>query len=87
MKHAFQGKTDCVIEINLNATHQEDFITLIYKDNGTWKEKTSDYKSFGLMLVETLVEQLDGKMEIVKDDFGTTFEMQLHNIVEENNLV
>jgi two-component sensor histidine kinase len=87
MKHAFKGKTDCVIEVNLYTSHQEDFISLIYKDNGVWQEKTPDYKSFGLMLVETLVEQLDGEMKIIKDDYGTTFEMQLHNIVEASHLV
>ncbi len=40
-------------------TPKLDKITFDYSDNGKWKEPSSE-SSFGLELIETLADQLDG---------------------------
>jgi two-component system, sensor histidine kinase PdtaS len=59
IKHAFIKMKDGLIYINILPGVDDDF-TLIYSDNGTWVEPPKDYTGFGLGLIQTLVEQLDG---------------------------
>lgn len=82
LKHAFHDTTDCVIQLDVFKGESEKWIQLIYKDNGNWEESKKEHQSFGLMLVDTLVEQLDGTKEIIKDKSGTTFKFKLFNIIE-----
>lgn len=82
LKHAFHEKIDCVIQLEVYKGESDKWIKLIYKDNGNWDESKNEHQSFGLMLVDTLVEQLDGTKEIIKEKSGTTFKFHLSNVVE-----
>lgn len=61
LKHAFiKNKTG---EISINIIKNKKEITLIYKDNGNWKEP-QDPNSFGLELIDTFSDQLGGSFTI-----------------------
>jgi two-component sensor histidine kinase len=76
LKHAFTEKG--TINLILRNEDQNRF-SLIYEDNGTWKEPVST-ESFGLQLVQTLTDQLEGKLERTLSDNGTHFEFDLLNL-------
>lgn len=65
-KHAFQeNHPNPRISINL---HKEDeLFVLNYKDNGIGYDATLRKDSFGVELIETVVEQISGIVEIVQD--------------------
>ena len=79
IKYAFEGKTEGHIDIALSFS--EDETVFILKDNGmgadlTWEELKED--SLGLELVESLTEQLDGKMDLeTSTGFHYTFTFPL----------
>lgn len=57
MKHGFQGaKTG---HISLKISLNKDIVECLYKDNGSWKEPKRE-NTFGLDLLDTLTQQLDG---------------------------
>ena len=58
-KHAFSEKLSGIINIEIHATKTNEFI-LKYSDNGIWKTPIKDRVQFGLELIETLTEQLEG---------------------------
>lgn len=58
-KHAFSNKKDGKITINIENTDDNNF-NLKYADNGKWKEN-NESSGFGIGLIETLTEQLEGK--------------------------
>lgn len=63
LKYAFNEYDDCFISISLFKS--ESTYTLVIKDNGQGYDKTKTSKSFGLILVETLVSsKLQGEMII-----------------------
>ena len=66
IKHAFEHLEKGKIEVLVSAHKDKGKITLIYKDNGKWKESESN--SFGMELIETMTEQLDGTISIIKKD-------------------
>lgn len=75
LKHAFKTIKNGHIEIKIISDNQTVVIT--YKDNGVWLEKQKAY-SFGVELIETLTEQLDG--ELSRDiSNGTTYTFKLPN--------
>ena len=76
-KHGFKDKVDGLITVEVKLV--EDGFTLSYTDNGTWVS-TSKASSFGLELIETFTEQLDGKMTRVSNEQGTRFDFVLKNI-------
>jgi len=78
LKHAFIGidEGNISIEIKLDTA---DCFTLDYFDSGKWKAKVKP-TSFGLELVETFTEQLDGTLKRISDDKGTLFQFKLKNI-------
>ncbi|MCO5261008.1 MAG: hypothetical protein M9916_12785 [Crocinitomicaceae bacterium] len=82
LKHAFNGKSFCYIDLKLTRGESDQWINLEYKDNGQWKEREGEQQGFGLMLVDTLVEQLDGTIEILKSEDNTTFKLHIQNIIE-----
>ena len=51
---------------------------MVYSDNGIWKEKLNN-NSFGIELIETLCEQLDGTFNRVSGLNGTQWEFKLNN--------
>ncbi|MCK9423706.1 MAG: ATP-binding protein [Bacteroidales bacterium] len=81
-KYAFPNHELGVIEVSLKKKNEEDYILTI-KDNGVGMP--SDFtldneKSLGMFIVKLLVEQLDGKIEIVNGQ-GTAFIIQFRNLM------
>jgi two-component sensor histidine kinase len=75
LKHAFKTTEKGTINIQVMNSKENTIIT--YTDNGIWLEKQKDY-SFGVELIETLTEQLDG--ELTRDiSNGTTYTFKLPN--------
>ncbi len=62
LKYAFDEYENCLISISF-MHHQGKKCKLIYKDSGTWKAP-SRQGSFGLDLIESLTDQLEGTMEL-----------------------
>ncbi|MCK9205193.1 MAG: ATP-binding protein [Bacteroidales bacterium] len=73
-KYAFPGNTPGTIELKLKKKPNDNYL-LVIKDDGTGLPAgftmESD-KSMGMFIVKLLVDQLDGKIEII-DGKGTTF--------------
>jgi len=78
LKHAFVEEEEGKIDINISELSKEGYFNFIYVDSGKWKasEKTN---SFGLELIATLTEQLDGKVERSYSD-GTRYEFTLKDL-------
>ncbi len=80
LKYAFSGNDEAEIRISLKQEGEQVFISV--KDNGVGLPKNFDYEqtdSLGLQLVVTLIEQLDGKLEMISDggtEFRIVFEKQ-----------
>ncbi len=74
-KHAFPGNTDGRITIVLRRLG-ENQCELVFGDNGVGlrQEQFFQQESFGLELVRTLAQQLDGRIHLLKGE-GTTFQM------------
>jgi two-component sensor histidine kinase/ABC-type amino acid transport substrate-binding protein len=75
LKHGLKNNTSGIIEINISSKGNQLHMT--YHDNGTWidnKEKSN----FGLSLIDTFTEQLDGSFSKTTENGTTyTFELQL----------
>jgi two-component system, sensor histidine kinase PdtaS len=72
-KHAFKESTDdkkIVVKIE---SLGKDKIKINYSDNGTWKDSTT--KSFGLDLINMLVDQLSGDIKRNESESGTYYEL------------
>ena len=66
LKHAFNETDNPEISFALNSTASDE-INMVYKDNGKWKVPTKE-SSFGLDLIDSLVDQLDGKLTLETED-------------------
>jgi two-component sensor histidine kinase len=55
----------------MSVLNKNDEVEIIYKDNGTWKERKNP-ESFGLVLIEALTEQLNGTFTLSTDN-GTVY--------------
>jgi two-component sensor histidine kinase len=80
LKHAFSNKKKGTIKVEL--THKDDSILLSVSDNGIGLPKDFDVcsaGSLGLQLVNTLVKQLDGKLN-VRSIEGTVFEIEFQEL-------
>lgn len=75
-KHAFPNQTiSPKISINLNKQGEE--FELLYRDNGIGCVQTKLKESFGMGLIETMVDQLSGRMETsTSDEWGTIFSIK-----------
>lgn len=82
IKHAFDEKGKIVIVITPVEDNVEYFF-LEYFDNGSWKEPANE-SSFGLQLIEVFVEQLEGTIERIITDEGTTYRMRLNKLIGSN---
>ncbi|PCJ28323.1 MAG: hypothetical protein COA97_01440 [Flavobacteriales bacterium] len=71
IKHAFVKIEEGIINIKVLESNNDDFI-LIYSDNGTWVEPPKDYTGFGLGLIQTLTEQLEGNFTRNKSEYTFT---------------
>lgn len=76
MKHAFGNEG--IINI-VFTSNDEGQLLLKYEDNGTWKPQENQ-SSFGLQLIETLTEQLDGEYSRNTTNEGTLYNFKLSNI-------
>lgn len=77
LKYAFDDYDNCLISISF-MHHQGKKCKLIYRDSGTWKAP-SRQGSFGLDLIESLTDQLEGTMELTtypETIFDITFSPQ-----------
>ncbi len=80
LKHAFKGRKKGVVNISLKKS--EEYIELVISDDGIGfePEEIHNSNSLGLKLVQTLVEQLDGSLEI-KSDNGSCFLIEFKELV------
>jgi two-component sensor histidine kinase len=78
LKHGFKDMTDGKIDVDIVNVENNDFI-IKYADNGVWKDNLES-SSFGLELINTFVEQLDGESVRESNENGTTYTVQLKNI-------
>jgi two-component sensor histidine kinase len=78
LKHAFQNKNNGEIIINIS-TNQSTHLKLCYKDNGLWKAP-KDSTSFGIELINTFTEQLNGTYKLETID-GTYYCFQFKDII------
>jgi two-component system, sensor histidine kinase PdtaS len=62
LKYAFDDYENCLISISF-MHYQGKKCKLVYKDSGTWKAP-SRQGSFGLDLIESLTDQLEGTMDL-----------------------
>jgi two-component sensor histidine kinase len=81
IKHGFEDKKEGVISVHVAASENEDYLTLEYSDNGIWKADTQ--KSFGLELIDTMTEQLEGECTLEKTDKGTFYTFFLKALAED----
>jgi two-component system, sensor histidine kinase PdtaS len=78
LKHAFLGMQSGRITLILRPNNNNDVIWMEYADDGNWKNPLSEY-SFGMELIASLTDQMEGKMEMRTGD-GTRFVFQLKNL-------
>lgn len=74
-KHAFDNEKNNEIKIMVTKV-QDNLLQITYSDNGTWKENSS-VQGFGNELIHSLIDQLDGDLQVNKNDNGTTFHIQI----------
>jgi PAS domain S-box-containing protein len=85
-KYAFPGGAAGKIDILLEKT-EEDMCRLTVGDNGIGLPQTSSLdseKSLGLYIVGLLVEQLEGSVDIVREN-GTCFRIRFRNLLTRNH--
>ena len=76
LKHAFQKEG----EIHLSfSSLNSGYFTLEYRDNGSWKNP-SEGSSFGLQLIDMLIDQLEGTYTKISDETGTTYSISIINL-------
>jgi len=78
LKYAFAGDSKGEISLCIKLG-KADYFTLDYKDNGLWIENVKE-SSFGLELIQTFTDQLDGSVERLSDSSGTKYSFNLKNI-------
>ncbi|MBL4625276.1 MAG: sensor histidine kinase [Flavobacteriales bacterium] len=61
-KHAFGKNNNGIIQISIESKEKRQ-IELKYQDNGVWKTPHENSSKFGLELIGTLIEQLEGTLE------------------------
>ena len=81
LKHAFSITGKGNIEVSILKAGEENRLEFSYRDDGTWVEQKKE--SFGLMLVESLVEQLGGTISITKNECGTSYRFVFDNADDE----
>jgi two-component sensor histidine kinase len=82
IKHTLDNAGKIFIKISPEE-NTNDVFNLVYSDNGEWKDPVNK-NSFGLQLIEIFVEQLEGVIERVSTDLGTTYTMKLNKLIGSN---
>ncbi len=78
IKHAFKEQKNGEIKITIESLSNNMFM-IKYFDSGTWKEPKNP-NSFGLELIQTFINQLDGELKREITDEGTTYIFNIKNI-------
>ena len=76
LKHGKRTNEELVIHFSMKNT-ADNTLVFIYSDNGTWVE-TRNKNSFGLELIEALIQQIEGTMEIIREP-NTSFIFRMKN--------
>ena len=79
LKYAFSENSEKVIRLEIHGAEKEEFFDLKYSDNGKWRENERP-ESFGLSLVESLTNQLEGSFDRQITDDGTSYNFKLVKI-------
>lgn len=77
-QHAFLNKDEGVIKVE--SEKMEDKLNLVIEDNGIGMqkdEKEADKKSFGMILINGLIDQLSGSIDINTSEQGTTYHIHI----------
>jgi two-component sensor histidine kinase len=82
IKYAFPKNFD-KSAISISLTRQADRYCLVYKDNGVGINPELKKDSFGMELIETIIEQLDGTIEMKKE---TSWNTAIHITFKETNI-
>lgn len=77
LKYAFSGRNEGKIFISFEQSGTDYLLT--YSDNGNWIEREA-YVGFGLSLISTLTEQLDGTKELITSENETSYYFQLKDL-------
>lgn len=78
LKHAFKGRDGGIIFIDMKHSDRLNYFNFIYKDDGSWTTNQQQ-SSFGLELISTLTEQLEGEFNRTFEE-GTKYEFVLKNL-------
>jgi two-component sensor histidine kinase len=84
LKHAFEDRSKARIRIEIQR-EGESRLRIKYSDNGVWKPQVGN-SSFGLILIDTLIEQLEGTKEVLQEENGTTYSISVLNLEERDIL-
>ncbi|MNU87236.1 putative sensor histidine kinase pdtaS [compost metagenome] len=84
LKHAFDDTENAEIHIEIQR-EGENHLRITYFDNGVWKPQIG-HSSFGLVLIDTLIEQLEGTKEVRMEERGTTYSIMVLNLEEKDIL-
>ncbi|MEY3236231.1 MAG: hypothetical protein RI883_332 [Bacteroidota bacterium] len=77
IKHGFSGQTKG--EISVNIVQNSNNVSIVYHDSGIWKEAVVDESTFGVDLIETLINQLEGKYTLDISN-GTKYSIEIDNL-------
>lgn len=70
IKHGLKHKERPIIKVQVTE-EQDGYFQIIYSDNGVWID--NDKKTFGMELIDSMTNQLEGEYYIEKDTKGTSF--------------
>lgn len=74
IKHGFMDRGSGAIELDIQKG--DKIVTMTYSDNGTWKQPQGGI-TFGLDLIQTLTEQMDGSYKLSKEEGRTSYEFKI----------
>lgn len=76
LKHAFDKEGKVIVFFS---EETDKNFRLEYFDNGIWKNESNE-SSFGLQLIQTLTEQMEGEYSRITDANGTLYQFKLTNL-------
>lgn len=79
LEHAFKGRNQGKITVDIHR-NEFDITSIHYSDDGIWKHRDKHH-SFGLELIQTFVDQLDGSHNMLTNDKGTHYNFKFNKIL------
>jgi two-component sensor histidine kinase len=83
LKYAFMNSGSPQIDILLKK-HDDDKFELSIKDNGNGMNQNMNKKSFGIYLIESMTEKINGTLTLKSDQNGTSYQIIFSNKGQEN---